>query len=98
MVRGTDLVGGVHVPGALQRAKSAFTRVFDALWLLRRTGIQKGGTACGEMGPGSAAHRRRSAALRPGHETEIWRAGLSTSLRGALRRSNPDPSEEDSGL
>ena len=40
----------------MQRASSAFTRVFDALWL-RRTGthrLQEG--AIREMGPGSAAH------------------------------------------
>jgi hypothetical protein len=29
-----------RVPDAVQRAISAFTRVFDALWLLRRAGTQ----------------------------------------------------------
>ena len=46
-----------RVPDAVQRVISAFTRVFDALWL-RRAGTH--------MDPGSAAHRWR-AAQHPGN-------------------------------
>jgi hypothetical protein len=31
----------LRVAGVMRRAISAFTRVFDALWLLRRTGTQE---------------------------------------------------------
>ncbi|TYL76281.1 hypothetical protein FXB38_31340 [Bradyrhizobium cytisi] len=41
------------------------------------------------MGPGSAAHRRRDAALRPGHESGVCRADLSPSSLRA-QRSNPE--------
>ncbi|GMP10343.1 hypothetical protein TM239_58220 [Bradyrhizobium sp. TM239] len=60
------------VPDALQRAT-----------LLRRAGTQKLHNCSGEMGPGSAAHRKR-AALRPGHcgiEASLHRPQLRLALR-----------------
>jgi hypothetical protein len=50
--------GCVHnyrVPDAVQRAISAFTRVFDTLWLLRRAGTHTCDVS--NMGLGLAAHR-----------------------------------------
>ena len=61
-----------RVPDAVQRVTqwsgtiSAFTRVFDALWLIRDR--REGGV---QYGPGSAAHRfalRAHAAPHPGHK------------------------------
>jgi hypothetical protein len=53
---------------AANGAISAFTRVFDALWLIRDPGCYPRKER--NRGPGSAAHHSASlrAALRPGHE------------------------------
>ena len=49
-------------------AVSAFTRVFDALWFAAWCAADPGPIeAQASVGPGSAAHRRRGAAPRPGH-------------------------------
>ena len=66
-----------RVPDAMQRVISAFTRVFDALWL-RRAGTH---TCASENGPRLCSAPRSRAALRPGHESIQW-----TALMAALRR------------
>jgi hypothetical protein len=65
-----------RVPDAVQRAISAFTRVFDALWLRRA------GTHAIRMDPGSAAHRHSASKTRVNALLAL-RSVRGTQQRGA---------------
>ena len=47
--------------------------------------------------PGSAAHRRRDAALRPGHESGVWRTFSQSVIASVAKQSRVFP-RRDSGL
>ncbi len=67
---------------------SAFTRVFDALWLLRSGALQSRGRNDGSVrnGPGSA-ERPKNAAPRPGHGT--YRCSLTPSITTVAAELEP---------
>jgi len=65
-----------RVPDAMQHAV-----------LLRRAGTQKPDDASQQYGPGSAAHRRRDAALRPGHAWGIEARSFHTVIASEAKQS-----------
>ena len=54
--------------------------------MLRRARDPGGRTGRCNMGPGSAAHRRRDAALRPGHESGVFARNCLSIVRISPRR------------
>jgi hypothetical protein len=66
----------------LRSAISAFTRVFDALWLAAWCAADPGPIVEQDVGPGSAVHRK--GALHRVRDTK-YRAAIDPSFHGARR-------------
>jgi hypothetical protein len=87
--------GKLSVPRTLRGAISAFTRVFNALWLAAWCAAERGSRTVEEVGPGSAEQRKR-AAPRPGHGASILRLAERRPERMAgIDPDNPELTREE---